>query len=80
MLKHGKLKPEESNFKEWIEVIEMLAQSVPESRKILLLQHSLEGTAKECIRNINPGNGGYKLAIFNLTAKSEMLSKTHLKK
>ena len=35
---------------------------------MLLLQQSLEGAAKECIRNITPGNGGYTRAITNLTA------------
>ena len=67
-LKHGNSKPGETNFKEWFEVFEMSAQNLPESAKLLLLQQSLEGAAKECIRNITPGNGGYKLAITNLKA------------
>ena len=46
----------------------MSAQSLPESAKLLPLQQSLEGAAKECIRNIAPGNGGYKSAITNLKA------------
>ena len=67
-LKHGNFKPGETNFKEWFEVFEMSAQNLPESAKLLLLQQSLEGAAKECIRNITPGNGGYKLAITNMKA------------
>ena len=65
-LKHGSFKPGETNFKEWLEVFEMSAQNLSEAPKLLLLQQSLEGTAKECIRSINPGNGGYKLAVANL--------------
>ena len=44
----------------------MSAQNLSEAPKLLLLQQSLEGTAKECIRSITPGNGGYKLAVANL--------------
>ena len=32
------LKPGESNFEVWLEVLEMSAQSLPEPAKILLLQ------------------------------------------
>ena len=67
-LKHANFKPGETNFKEVFEVFEMSAQNLPEPAKLLLLQQSLEGAAKECIRNITPRNGGYKLAITNLKA------------
>ena len=56
----------ETNFKEGFEVFEMSAQNLPEAPKLLLLQQSLEGTAKECIKHITPGNGGYNLAVANL--------------
>ena len=65
-LKHRSFKPGETNYKEWFEVFEMSAQNLPEAPKLLLLHQSLERTAKECIRSITPGNGGYKLAVANL--------------
>ena len=79
-LKHGNFKPGESNFKEWFEVFEMSSQNLPEAPKLLLLQQSLEGTAKECIRNITPHNGGYKLAVANLKTTYGDAIKTHRKK
>ena len=48
-LKHEYFKPGRTNFKEWFEVFEMSARSLPESTKLLVLQQSLEGASKECI-------------------------------
>ena len=62
-LKHGNFKPGETNLKEWYEVFEMSAQSLPGSAKLLLLQQSFEGAAIEFIRNIIPRK--WRLQISN---------------